>query len=52
VAGGRREEVIIRESASSPFVGFGDLDNNTLKGLFSLLSVEHESRKAIMIEDT
>jgi hypothetical protein len=27
------------ESASIPFVGFGDLDNNTLKGLISLLSV-------------
>jgi hypothetical protein len=27
---------------SSLFVGFGDLDNNTLKGLTSLLSVEQE----------
>lgn len=34
------------ESASSPFVGFGELDNNTLKGLISLLSVDHESRKS------
>jgi hypothetical protein len=31
------------ESASIPFVGFGDLDNNTLKGLINLLSVEQES---------
>jgi hypothetical protein len=31
------------ESAFIPFVGFGDLDNNTLKGLISLLSIEHES---------
>jgi hypothetical protein len=30
------------ESASSLFVGFGDLDNNTLKGLINLPSVEHE----------
>jgi hypothetical protein len=28
------------ESASSLFVDFGDLDNNTLKGLISLLSVD------------
>jgi hypothetical protein len=27
---------------SSFFVGFGDLDNNTFKGLTSLLSVERE----------
>jgi hypothetical protein len=33
------------ESASSPFMDFGDLDNNTLKGLVSLLSVDQESRK-------
>jgi hypothetical protein len=33
------------ESACKPFVGFGDLDNNTLKGLISLLSVDQESRK-------
>jgi hypothetical protein len=31
------------ESASIPFVGLGDLDNNTLKGLISLLSIEQES---------
>jgi hypothetical protein len=30
------------ESAFIPFVGFGDLDNNTFKSLTSLLSVEHE----------
>jgi hypothetical protein len=30
------------ESAFIPFVSFGDLDNNTFKGLTSLLSVEHE----------
>jgi hypothetical protein len=30
------------ESALIPFVGFGDLDNNTFKGLTSLLSVEQE----------
>jgi hypothetical protein len=30
------------ESASIPFVSFGDLDNNTFKGLTSLLSVEQE----------
>ena len=34
------------ESASSPFVDFGDLDNNTLKGPISLLSVDQESRKS------
>jgi hypothetical protein len=28
------------ESAFIPFVSFGDLDNNTFKGLTSLLSVE------------
>jgi hypothetical protein len=28
------------ESALIPFVSFGDLDNNTFKGLTSLLSVE------------
>jgi hypothetical protein len=33
---------IIRESAFVPFVSFGDLDNNTFKGLTSLLSVEQE----------
>jgi hypothetical protein len=30
------------ESALIPFVSFGDLDNNTFKGLTSLLSVEKE----------
>jgi hypothetical protein len=30
------------ESAFIPFVSFGDLDNNTFKGLTSLLSVERE----------
>jgi hypothetical protein len=30
------------ESAFIPFMSFGDLDNNTFKGLTSLLSVEHE----------
>jgi hypothetical protein len=28
------------ESAFIPFVSFGDLDNNTFKGLTNLLSVE------------
>jgi hypothetical protein len=28
------------ESTSSPFVGFGELNDNTIKGLTSLLSVE------------
>jgi hypothetical protein len=28
------------ESASSPLVGFGELNDNTIKGLTSLLSVE------------
>jgi hypothetical protein len=32
----------ITESAFIPFVSFGDLDNNTFKGLTSLLSVEQE----------
>jgi hypothetical protein len=32
----------ISESAFIPFVSFGDLDNNTFKGLTSLLSVEQE----------
>jgi hypothetical protein len=32
----------IFESAFIPFVSFGDLDNNTFKGLTSLLSVEQE----------
>jgi hypothetical protein len=30
------------KSAFIPFVSFGDLDNNTFKGLTSLLSVEQE----------
>jgi hypothetical protein len=30
----------VDESAFIPFVSFGDLDNNTFKGLTSLLSVE------------
>jgi hypothetical protein len=34
--------VSIVESAFIPFVSFGDLDNNTFKGLTSLLSVEQE----------
>ena len=29
-------------SASSPLVGFGELNNNTIKGLTSLLSVKQE----------
>jgi hypothetical protein len=32
----------VTESAFIPFVSFGDLDNNTFKGLTSLLSVEQE----------
>jgi hypothetical protein len=31
------------QSASIPFMGFSDLDNNTPKGLISLLSVEQDS---------
>jgi hypothetical protein len=34
--------LITFESAFIPFVSFGDLDNNTFKGLTSLLSVEQE----------
>jgi hypothetical protein len=30
------------ESAFIPFVSFGDLDDNTFKGLTSLVSVEQE----------
>jgi hypothetical protein len=30
------------ESAFIPFMSFGDLDNNTFKGLTSLLSIEQE----------
>jgi hypothetical protein len=33
---------LVFESAFIPFVSFGDLDNNTFKGLTSLLSVEQE----------
>jgi hypothetical protein len=33
---------IFYESAFIPFVSFGDLDDNTFKGLTSLLSVEQE----------
>jgi hypothetical protein len=33
---------LIFESAFIPFVDFGDLDNNTFKGLTSLLHVEQE----------
>jgi hypothetical protein len=32
----------VTKSAFIPFVSFGDLDNNTFKGLTSLLSVEQE----------
>jgi hypothetical protein len=35
-------QVIIYESASSPLVGFGELNDNIIKGLTSLLSVEQE----------
>jgi hypothetical protein len=35
---------LIIESAFIPFVSFGDFDNNTFKGLTSLLSVEQEIR--------
>ena len=31
-------------SASSPLVGFGELNDNTIKGLTSLLSVKQESK--------
>jgi hypothetical protein len=34
--------LMLAESAFIPFVSFGDLDNNTFKGLTSLLSVEQE----------
>jgi hypothetical protein len=30
-------------SASSPLVGFGELNDNTIKGLISLLSVEQKN---------
>jgi hypothetical protein len=44
VGGGARRRRGVRpiESAFIPFVSFGDLDNNTFKGLTSLLSVEPE----------
>jgi hypothetical protein len=32
------------ESAFIPFMSFGDSDNNTFKGLTSLLSVEQENQ--------
>jgi hypothetical protein len=35
-------QTLTTESAFIPFVSFGDLDNNTFKGLTSLLSVEQE----------
>ena len=35
----KKEEIV---SASSPLVGFGKLNDNTIKGLISLLSVEQE----------
>jgi hypothetical protein len=31
-------------SAPSPFVGFGELNDNTTKGLISLLNVEQETK--------
>jgi hypothetical protein len=37
-----RLKTLVNESAFIPFVSFGDLDNNTFKGLTSLLSVEQE----------
>jgi hypothetical protein len=37
-----RSSIVETESAFIPFVSFGDLDNNTFKGLTSLLSVEQE----------
>jgi hypothetical protein len=36
------QDSCLSESAFIPFVSFGDLDNNTFKGLTSLLSVEQE----------
>jgi hypothetical protein len=33
---------MVLESASSPLVDFGELNDNTIKGLTSLLSVEKE----------
>ena len=46
--GGRGHETLcppllgLDESASSPLVGFVEFNDNTIKGLTSLLSVEHE----------
>ena len=37
-----RFHVKLSVSASSPLVGFGKLNDNTIKGLISLLSVEQE----------
>jgi hypothetical protein len=39
---GSNIKCVLSESAFIPFVSFGDLDNNTFKGLTSLLSVEQE----------
>jgi hypothetical protein len=36
------KQTFVVESAVIPFVSFGDLDNNTFKGLTSLLSVEQK----------
>jgi hypothetical protein len=38
----KHSHVMVAKSAFIPFVSFGDLDNNTFKGLTSLLSVEQE----------
>jgi hypothetical protein len=37
-----KKDLVQPKSAFIPFVSFGDLDNNTFKGLTSLLSVEQE----------
>jgi hypothetical protein len=42
VIGASLDGTPVFESAFIPFVSFGDLDNNTFKGLTSLLSVEQE----------
>ena len=42
VAADEEEDGMATESAFIPFMSFGDLDNNTFKGLTSLLSVEQE----------
>jgi hypothetical protein len=39
------KQISLGESASSPFVGFGELNYNNIKGLMSLLSVEQESKE-------